>query len=155
MFHHSMRMLLVAASVSTSAWAADPADPAAPTRPVDHRSVFDSYRATGAATVGNWRDANDAVGRQTGGHGHDHGSRATLSSDPHAGHDPAEQAAADAHAGHGAAGGDAKPHHCPHHAAHHESMHGHERGGGSQAMKSHHGHDCHHGDEEGGDAHKH
>lgn len=127
MFHLSIRMLLAAASVTTSAWAADPADPAAPTRPLDHRSVFDTYRAGSTGAVGDWREANDAVGRQAGGHAHDHG----------------------------AAGGEAKPHHCPHHAALHESMHGHKQGGSSGAMKPDHGHRCHHGSKEDGDAHKH
>ncbi|WP_020165150.1 hypothetical protein [Methyloversatilis discipulorum] len=182
MFHLSIRMLLAAASVTTSAWAADPADPAAPTRPLDHRSVFDTYRAGSTGAVGDWREANDAVGRQPGGHAHDHGSTAAAPPDPHAGHDHGAPAAADAHANHGAgtpAGGaakhdhgaassEAKPHHCPHHAAHHASMHGpmHSRmydahpsgqqhGGDSGAMKSDHGHRCHHHSKEGGDAHKH
>lgn len=141
MFHLPIRVLLVAASVTTSAWAADPADPAAPTRPLDHRSVFETYRAGSTSAVGNWREANDAVGRQAGGHAHDHGSTAAAPPDPHAGH--------------GAAGGEAKPHHCPHHAALHESMHGHKQGGSSGAMKPDHGHRCHHGSKEGGDAHKH
>jgi hypothetical protein len=233
MFHLSIRMLLAAASVTTSAWAADPADPAAPTRPLDHRSVFDTYRAGSTGAVGDWREANDAVGRQAGGHAHDHGSTAAAPPDPHAGHDHGAQAATDPHAGHhghmhdhmhdgdssagrgghghhthdhggavaaspephvghdhgapaaadahaghgastpaggaakhdhGAAGGEAKPHHCPHHAAHHASMHsrmhdahpsGQQHGGDSGAMKSGHGHRCHHDSKEGGDAHKH
>ncbi|WP_019917691.1 hypothetical protein [Methyloversatilis discipulorum] len=169
MFHLPIRVLLVAASVTTSAWAADPADPAAPTRPLDHRSVFETYRAGSTSAVGNWREANDVVGRQAGGHAHDHGGTAAAPPDRHAGHDHGAPSAADAHTGHGAgapaggaakhdhgaAGGDAKPHHCPHHAALHESMHGHKQGGSSGAMKPDHGHRCHHGSKEGGDAHKH
>lgn len=238
MFHLSIRVLLAAASITTSAWAADPADPAAPTRPLDHRSVFDTYRATEAGTVGNWREANDAVGRQAGCHAHDHGSTAAAPPDPHAGHDLGARAATGPHSGHhgqmhghmhghmhdqkhdvhssghrqggasdrdgghhghdhgsaaaqpphphaghdhgaspageaakrdhGAAGGEAKPHHCPHHAAHHASMHGqthgrmhdahpsgHQHGSDSGAMKPGHGHHCHHDIKEGGDAHKH
>lgn len=182
MVHLSIRMLLAAAFVTTSVWAADPTDPAAPTRPLDHRSVFDTYRAGSAGAVGNWREANDAVGRQAGSHAHDHGSTTSASPDPHAGHDHGAQAATDPHAGHGAgtpaggaamhdhgaAGGDAKPHHCPHHAAHHASMHeqmhgrmhdaprsGYPHGGDSGAMQSGHGHHCHHDSKEGGDAHKH
>lgn len=232
MFHLSIRILLAAAFVTTSAWAADPTDPAAPTRSLDHRSVFDTYRAGSAGAVGNWREANDAVGRQAGSHAHDHGSTTSAPPDPHAGHDHGAQATTDPHAGHhgqmhghmhgpmhdahapghqdggaaaaspephaghdhgapaaadahvghgagtpavgaakhdhGAAGGDAKPHHCPHHTAHHAAMHeqmhgrmhdahpsGHQHGGDSGAMKSGHGHHCHHDSKEGGDAHKH
>ncbi|MFZ5505288.1 MAG: hypothetical protein ACOY7P_07340 [Pseudomonadota bacterium] len=155
MFHLSIRMLLAAASVTTSAWAADPADPAAPTRPLDHRSVFDTYRAGSTGAVGDWREANDAVGRQAGGHAHDHGGAAVAPPDPHAGHDHGAPTAADAHASHGAAASDAQPHHCPHHAAHHDSMHGHMHGDAPGAMNSDHGHHGRHGSKEGGDAHKH
>lgn len=155
MFHLPIRVLLVAASVTTSAWAADPADPAAPTRPLDHRSVFDTYRAGSTGAVGNWREANDAVGRQAGGHTHDHGSTAAAPSDPHAGHGAGAPAGGAAKHDHGAAGGEANPQHCPHHAAHHESMHGRKQGGSSGAMKPDHGYRCDHGSKEGGDAHKH
>lgn len=102
MLRLSIRVLLAAASVTTSVRAADPADPALHTRPLDHRSVFDTYRAGSAAAVGDWRDANDAVGRQTGGHMHDHGSPAAVSPDPQAGHDHRSPPAADPHAAHGA-----------------------------------------------------
>lgn len=124
MFHISIRVLLVAASVTTSAWAADPSDPAAPTRPLDHRSVFDTYRAGSAGAVGNWREANDAVGRQAGGHAHDHDSAVAASPDAHAGHAHGAQAAADPHAGyhghmHGGAAG---------HDQHHHGGHGHDHG---------------------------
>lgn len=148
MFHLSIRMLLAAAFVTTSVWAADPADPAAPTRSLDHRSVFDTYRAGSAGVVGNWREANDAVGRQAGSHAHDHDSTTSAPPDPHAGHDHGAQATTDPRAGH----------HGPMHGHMHGSMHDahapeHQSGGAAAASPGPHaGHD--HG-AAGGDAKPH
>ena len=58
----------VAASVSWVPCAsaqsrADPADPAAHVSAATYRSLFADYRAIGDETVGDWRAANDEVGR--------------------------------------------------------------------------------------------
>lgn len=41
----------------------DPADPRATTAPLQHRATLSSHRPTASTEPGDWRAANDAVGR--------------------------------------------------------------------------------------------
>jgi hypothetical protein len=50
-------------SVPPTAAGPNPADPAAVAPPVEYRPVFSGYQAYTDQPVGNWREANDAVGR--------------------------------------------------------------------------------------------
>lgn len=52
-----------ASSVAPSGKAADASDPKAAVPPLVYRSAFRSYRPNAEAEVGNWKEANDKVGR--------------------------------------------------------------------------------------------
>ncbi len=52
-----------AKSVELSGKAADTSDPKAAVLPLVYRSAFQGYRPNAVAEVGNWKEANDKVGR--------------------------------------------------------------------------------------------
>lgn len=51
------------ASTAHQSSPADAADPRATVPPLAYRSAFQSYRSNTEAEVGNWKEANDKVGR--------------------------------------------------------------------------------------------
>lgn len=141
-FHSFITALLACAALApVAAWPADPTDPQAGVPPAAYRSAFEAYRTHTGVAAGNWRDANERVGRTAG--GHDHGAAA-----PQAAGAPAD-AAPSAH-DHGAkTPADGAP------AAKAQACGKHEQHHGAGAMKHGQRSACHHEAKEGGDEHKH
>lgn len=110
----------------------DPTDPGARVPAQSYRSPFADYKPLGETTVGDWRAANDEVGRIGGWRAYAREAQAP-SPAPTA---PGGTAAVGDHAGHGSAGrGDSG----------HSGQSGHSGHSGHGATPRRHGHHGHHG----------